>query len=328
MIKDYEIHPAAKLFPMLEPAELKELAEDIRAHGLINSIILFEGKILDGRNRLVACGMAEVDPHFECFRMDISPVKYVISQNLKRRHLNANQRGAVATEALPLLEAEAKERQTRGVTEKIPEGGEAREKAAEMFDVNPHYVSDCKRIKEESPEVFEQIKAGEKTIAQAKSDMQFQCGDCGRSYWESVGHICKIRTTGAQWNGKHAIASIVSAFDYAKVDGGEQGIDYGLHVNAIKRILGWVFREGDNRQPPTPELTHRRGAVVLWLFQSGEKLGCNAGGERVTLRQLAEELDCSDGVLKTYVQAFREYCGIAGPISGKQEGQHDEGFAE
>ncbi|MGA7523102.1 MAG: hypothetical protein WBW84_11650 [Acidobacteriaceae bacterium] len=41
-----------------------------------------------------------------------NPVKWVISQNWRRRHLTKSQSAAVAVKAKPMLEAEAKERQT------------------------------------------------------------------------------------------------------------------------------------------------------------------------------------------------------------------------
>jgi len=73
----------------------------------------------------------------------------------------------VATDSLPYFEEEAKKRQVRkpeSVVEKIPqqnEGTKSRDQAAQAVGVNPRYVSDAKRIKEESPETFEKLKAGE-----------------------------------------------------------------------------------------------------------------------------------------------------------------------
>ncbi|NIQ87292.1 MAG: hypothetical protein GTN83_21420 [Acidobacteria bacterium] len=45
---DYETHPAAELFPMMEEPELEALARDIEANGLRQRIVLFEGQVLDG----------------------------------------------------------------------------------------------------------------------------------------------------------------------------------------------------------------------------------------------------------------------------------------
>jgi hypothetical protein len=58
--KELEFHPIANLFPMLDEGRLAELAESIKARGLLHKITLFDGKILDGRNRYKACLLAEV----------------------------------------------------------------------------------------------------------------------------------------------------------------------------------------------------------------------------------------------------------------------------
>lgn len=104
-------HEAANLFPLLPPEDLHELAQDISENGLLNPVVVFESKVLDGRNRLLACKEAGVKPVFTEWKEDgVSPVAWVVSLNLKRRHLTPAQRAAVSVEAMPLLEAEAKER--------------------------------------------------------------------------------------------------------------------------------------------------------------------------------------------------------------------------
>ena len=79
---------------------LKALAEDIKAKGLTEPITLYEGKVLDGRNRYRACDLAEVElrqDHFTQYEGD-DALGFVVSKNLRRRHLNESQRAAIAAE--------------------------------------------------------------------------------------------------------------------------------------------------------------------------------------------------------------------------------------
>jgi ParB-like chromosome segregation protein Spo0J len=86
-----ESHPLANLFPLLEGSEFEELVADIKANGLVEPIVIFEDKILDGRNRYRACLAAGVEPAFRPFMGD-DPLAYIISLNLRRRHLTAEQK--------------------------------------------------------------------------------------------------------------------------------------------------------------------------------------------------------------------------------------------
>jgi ParB-like chromosome segregation protein Spo0J len=81
-------HPICLLIPSADDDEFQDLTDDIRAHGLIAPIVLFEGMILDGRNRAAACeraGVAARYVQFEGGREDA--LILVVSHNLKRRHL-------------------------------------------------------------------------------------------------------------------------------------------------------------------------------------------------------------------------------------------------
>jgi ParB-like chromosome segregation protein Spo0J len=48
-------HELANLLPMQSASEFANLKADIAANGLLQPIWLFEGRILDGRNRYRAC---------------------------------------------------------------------------------------------------------------------------------------------------------------------------------------------------------------------------------------------------------------------------------
>jgi hypothetical protein len=90
-----ESHPFADLFPMLDAAASDELGRDIESNGLYDAIWLYEGKILDGRNRYRECLARDVDPKFQEYR-GRDPLGFVISKNLHRRHLSETQRATVA----------------------------------------------------------------------------------------------------------------------------------------------------------------------------------------------------------------------------------------
>lgn len=189
-IAGFEIHPAANLFPMMTDDEFAELKADIKKHGQIIPIVLYRDLILDGRNRALACDELGLNLKVQNRDEIDDPISWAISANAKRRNLTKGQLAAVAADSLPLYEAEAKERKKEmegrpsKLEEKIPQESrepQARDKAAAATGVNPRYVQDAKKIKEESPETFEKLKTGETTIQQAKRDLSI-----GRE-WEKKG---------------------------------------------------------------------------------------------------------------------------------------------
>jgi len=124
-----KVHPVAELFPMMGKAELAALAEDIRKNGLRNPIVVQGGVLIDGRNRLAACEIAEVYPTRVEYEGD-SPVSYIISANLLRRNLDKGQKIALGIEIEPHFAEEAKKRQKehgstapgrKSVVEKVPQ---------------------------------------------------------------------------------------------------------------------------------------------------------------------------------------------------------------
>jgi len=88
---------------MMANDEFPWLIDDIKKNGLREPIITYEGKILDGRNRYRACVEAGVKPMFREYdpaKDGDSPVSFVISLNLQRRHLSSSQRAMIAGTAV------------------------------------------------------------------------------------------------------------------------------------------------------------------------------------------------------------------------------------
>lgn len=176
------LHPACELFPALDGDELRELADDIKTGGLLDPIVLHEGQILDGRNRYRACEMSGVEPRFREWGGEHgSPTSFVLATNLLRRHLTPSQRAAIGAEAMPEFKAEAKQRQRKhGNTApgRANTSGKsstsvprlASEAAGAAVGVNERYVREAAAIKEADPDLFEQVKRGEKPLKEASRE--------------------------------------------------------------------------------------------------------------------------------------------------------------
>src|SRR5262245_14416292 len=97
----YPVHPFADRFPRLADDELQALADDIKATGLNEPIVLdAEGQVVDGRNRLAACELAGVEPRFTSLG-ERDPVAYILSANIHRRHLTKSQQAMAIALAYP-----------------------------------------------------------------------------------------------------------------------------------------------------------------------------------------------------------------------------------
>lgn len=186
-----EYHEVANIFPLMTGEEYESLKADIAENGLREAIWLHsDGRIIDGRNRYRACMDTGTEPQYRTWDGNGSLVSFVVSLNLHRRHLTTTQRAVLSVDILPMLEAEAKERQRaageqfgRGqekLVEKIPQafepdnGGKARTQAAAILNTNERYVSDAKRIAQDAPEVLEMMRVGVVNMPAAKQLAQLE----------------------------------------------------------------------------------------------------------------------------------------------------------
>jgi len=107
-----QYHPVSNIFPLMQDAEFLDLKQDISEHGQLEPIWLHhDGSIIDGRNRYRACIDLGIEPKYRTWKGEGSLTAFVVGLNLHRRHLTSGQCAAIAVEMLPMLEAEARERQ-------------------------------------------------------------------------------------------------------------------------------------------------------------------------------------------------------------------------
>jgi len=141
-VQNIPFHPLAEIFPSIYGKEFVELKADIKANGLHEPIVMYEGKILDGRNRFRACQEVGVTPHFTDYTGD-DPAKYVISLNLHRRHLDESQRGIVAAKIANLTKSDAATR-SHDATANLQ--SHTRAEAADMLNVSERTVNTAKKV--------------------------------------------------------------------------------------------------------------------------------------------------------------------------------------
>lgn len=191
---NYEFHEIAGIFPLIEGEDFDQLVADIRAHGVREPVWMFEGKILDGRNRYRAAQLAGVEVQQRQYTGTApEAIEFVWSLNRTRRHLNSSQ-AAIAdakrnrmTDAYAPVRRAAKERQIdagrehgRGqgkVVEQIPQAIEdpapkTRDIRAKAAGTNAKYIDIADRLVDERPDLVADIEAGSKTLSQVQREMR------------------------------------------------------------------------------------------------------------------------------------------------------------
>jgi ParB-like chromosome segregation protein Spo0J len=160
---DYEPHPAASIFPVIGEEDYNALKEDIRAHGQIEDIVLLGGKVLDGRNRLRACRELGLEPRWcELTECD-DPIAYVLSKNLRRRHLMQSQRAACAAEVAKLRLGDNQHKKSEGSQICLPI-----DDAAKVFNVSASSVKTAKHVADKGDKaVVDAVKSGKITVSAA-----------------------------------------------------------------------------------------------------------------------------------------------------------------
>jgi hypothetical protein len=184
---EYEFHPLADLFPMMSDEEIDVLGDDMLANGQRESIAVFDEKILDGRNRYLACMRKGIEPRF-INQLPADPVAFVASANLHRRHLDESQRAMIAAKLATLRHGQHK---TDASTDASTQG-----EAANLLNVSRPSVQRARYIQDHGvPALVDAVDRGEVSLSAAvafvrnKPTVQSALIDKGLLYCRSLAEV-------------------------------------------------------------------------------------------------------------------------------------------
>ena len=154
-----DIHELANIFPMLDGEELKELCADIEKNGLAEPITVYEGKILDGRNRWTACQKLRIESKTIEYTGN-DPLAFVLSKNLHRRHLTTSQRAMIAERVATFGKGRPQKNTENSVF--------SQKETAKQFKVSEDSIQQARKVRTKAvPEVAKAVETGKLPVSAA-----------------------------------------------------------------------------------------------------------------------------------------------------------------
>ncbi len=98
-IAGLKVHTLANLFPLMEGSDFEALCADIKAKGMRVPLDMFEGAILDGRNRARACKKIGIKPKPRNYKGN-DPLGHGISPNVEGKRASTRGGGGLPRVAM------------------------------------------------------------------------------------------------------------------------------------------------------------------------------------------------------------------------------------
>lgn len=170
------VHPACEAVPQICEEDYGRLLDDIRERGLQESLKRSrDGRLLDGRCRLMACDQAGIEIQVEDCRNTGDEWDFVYSANAARRHMTVGQKAAYADARWEYERAEAKARQktstggrTPQLVETLPQAeGKTRDKLGSSVGISGRSVEKFHKLKVDEPDLAADVAKGQKQLEEA-----------------------------------------------------------------------------------------------------------------------------------------------------------------
>lgn len=92
---NYERHPISALFDVFDDDDLSDLTESIKKVGVIQSIVLSDGMVIDGWNRYRIARDLGIRADLRELTPEVDPRDFVKALNIARRHLTKSQKATM-----------------------------------------------------------------------------------------------------------------------------------------------------------------------------------------------------------------------------------------
>ncbi len=146
-VAGFPVHPMANIVPLDE--NLLSLASSIQETGLLHPVVLYKGKIIDGRRRTLACAELGIVPRTNDIGTDkeftAKEIYNIVIGESTRRNLTSAQRAIIAA------------KQTMAGNHKLTGFNDARQYAKSIWDISVNSLNFAKWLVKNFPKYADEI---------------------------------------------------------------------------------------------------------------------------------------------------------------------------
>lgn len=240
-VKEPKYHELSTVFVSFEDTqEFDGLLGSIKQYGLFEPILMWQGWIVDGRHRHMACLKADVKPTYE-YLPDDMPFNVVrdrvVAANLMRRHLTTGQRAMTAAALANMTSGARTDLEPKTNSSEV----KSTKDSADQLNVGTTAVKTAKAIKRDAPDLADEVSKGNMTLNAADKERRKRKGlpektNAPKPKAVDLDELMKIG--GSNWDGNVAAGALVSTARDLHLQEGENG---------MARSIMHILENGDGK---------------------------------------------------------------------------------
>ena len=240
-VKEPKYHELSTVFVSFEDTqEFDWLIGSIKQYGLFEPILIWQGWIVDGRHRHMACLKADVKPTYE-YLPDDMPFNVVrdrvVAANLMRRHLTTGQRAMTAAALANMTSGARTDLEPKTNSSEV----KSTKDSADQLNVGTTAVKTAKAIKRDAPDLADEVSKGNMTLNAADKERRKRKGlpektNAPKPKAVDLDELMKIG--GSNWDGNVAAGALVSTARDLHLQEGENG---------MARSIMHILENGDGK---------------------------------------------------------------------------------